>query len=282
MPADADLTRLGRRAWGGLEIVHVVGYFAPEPVQAYVGLGLHHRLAYFAARSAAMGAAGPGLVTATFFVFAPSLVAKALPAAWRIATPETVQQARRDGVAAALHRVLGDPDVTEALQLAREVTQGLTDAGRPLYAAHRELDWPEDPLLALWHAATLVREFRGDGHVAVLTHAGLDPVEALVLGGLVADNTDFLRTTRGWTPDEWRAAEDRLRDRGLLTDVGTLSEDGVTLRRQIETDTDRAAMAGFARLGSVGTARLIELVRPLRDRVLASGVLPEWISSRVR
>lgn len=279
---DAALTALGRRCWATLEPLHVVGYFAPEPADAYVALGLHRRLAYFAARSAAMGPVAPELTTATFYVFAPDLVARALPAAWAIATPAEVQQARRSGVAAALHRILGDPDLPEAVDLAREATRGLTAAGRPLYAAHQTLDWPADPLLALWHAATLLREHRGDGHVAALSIAGLDPVEALITGGLYADNTEFVRTTRGWTAAEWQAGQERLRDRGLLTAAGGLSTAGRELRDQIESDTDRLAGAGFAHLGAEGTERLTELVSPLRDTVLASHVLPDWINSRGR
>jgi hypothetical protein len=281
MPAaDAELVALARRCWGVLEPLHVIGYFAPETTQAYVELGLHHRLSYFAARSAAMGAVGPELTTATFYVFSPALVEQALPRSWSIAAPEDTQRARRRGVAAALSRVLGQPDVSEALELARTVTEGLAAPGRPLYAAHSDLEWPNEPLLALWHAATLVREFRGDGHVAVLTHAGLDPVESLVLGGLFADNTDFVKRTRGWSDEQWGAGQQRLRARGLLDPDGTLTEEGRTFRQRIEDDTDRLAVGGCAHLGADGTRRLIELVTPLRTTVLASKVLPDWISSR--
>lgn len=280
--SDATLIALGRTCWGTLEPLHVIGYFAPEPAEAYVALGLHRRLAYFAARSAAMGPVAPELTTATFYVFAPDLVARALPSAWSIATPAAIQHARRRGVAAALHGILGEPEVREAADLAREATRGLTTAGRPLYAAHRTLDWPTDPLLALWHAATLLREHRGDGHVAALSLAGLDPVEALVTSGLHSDNTEFVRTTRGWTDAEWQAGQERLRDRGLLTSEGELSSAGRELRDQVEADTDRLAGVGFAHLGADGTRRLTDLVAPLRNAVLASGVLPGWISGRGR
>lgn len=271
---------LGRRCWGSLETLHVVGYFAPEPKQAYVDLGLHPRLSYFAARSAAFGAVGPALTTATFYVFAPWLPGKALPASWNVAAPETVQQARRVGVAAALRGILGEPDVAEALTLARRACEGLDSAGRPLYAAHAALTWPDDDLMALWHAATLLREHRGDGHIAVLQSAGIDPVESLVLGGLYASNTDFVRSTRGWSDDEWAAAEDRLRARGLLTEAGSLSEQGRSLRQRIENDTDELAVAGWAHLGADGCRRLYDLVGPLRKQVLASGVPPGWIAAR--
>ena len=291
---DRDLITRSRRAWGGLETLHVIGYFAPETTQAYVALGLHPRLSYFAARSAAMGPVGPELTVATFYVFSPELIRKALPAAWEIATPEHIQAARRAGVLAALRPAIGDAvepaEIAEAAELARQATEGLTgvattEAGRPLYAAHARLDWPEDPLLALWHAATLIREHRGDGHVAVLTGARLDPVEALVLGGLFADNTEFVRRTRGWHEEQWEAAIERLTGRGLLEGAAApadrgLSEEGRALRQRVEDQTDTLATAAFDHLGAERTDRLIELVAPMRKAVLASGVLPGWISGR--
>jgi hypothetical protein len=271
---DDNLLPLSRTACGDLEVLHVVGYFAPQVTQAYVDLGLPKRLAYFPSRAAALGTAGPGLTTATFYVFAPWLVEAALPAAWEVASPEQLVAARRSGMATVLGELLGTPDVREALELAREVCAGLTPQGRPLYAAHAALPWPEDDLLALWHAATLVREHRGDGHISVLQVAGIDPVEATVLGGLYSSTTRFLRKTRGWSDEEYDAATDRLRDRGWLDDAGDFTKTGRTARQQVEDDTDRLAVEGWARLGVEGTVRLHDLVRPLRTTVLAAGLLP--------
>ena len=271
---DAELTSLSRKAWGDLEVLHVVGYFAPEVRNRYVELGLHPQLSYFPARAAAFGTAGPGLTTATFYVFAPWLVEAALPSAWETVTPGRLVEARRAGMAEALGTILGTPDVSEALAIARDVCDGLAPQGRPLYAAHAELPWPEDDLLALWHAATLIREHRGDGHVSVLQHAGLDPVEATVLGGLFSSSTGFLRKTRGWSDEEYAAATDRLRDRGWLDGESGFTEAGRAARQQIEDDTDRLAVEGWAHVGVDRTARLHELVRPLREQILQAGVLP--------
>ena len=272
--AMTDLLPVSRRAWGDLEVLHVVGYFAPEVTEAYVDLGLHPRLAYFPARAAAFGPAGPGLTTATFYVFAPWLVAAALPAAWETATPEQVVAARRLGISASLRGLLGSPDVGEALDIAREVCAGLSPQGRPLYAAHADLPWPDDDLVALWHAATLVREHRGDGHLAVLQVAGIDPVEATVLGGLYSSTTSFLRKTRGWSDEEYDAATGRLRERGWLDGDGGFTAAGRAARQRVEDDTDRLAVEGWEHIGVERTARLHELVRPLREQVLQAGVLP--------
>ncbi|NUS50177.1 MAG: hypothetical protein HOQ22_03945, partial [Nocardioidaceae bacterium] len=174
--------------------------------------------------------------------------------------------------------VLGEPDLAEAVGLAREVCAGLGAAGRPLYAAHADLPWPDDDLTAIWHAGTLVREHRGDGHVAVLQQAGLDPVEATVLGGLHSGTTRFLRKTRGWTDDEYDAASARLRERGLLDEEGAFTEAGRAFRTTIEDDTDRLALAGWSHAGPAAATRLHELLAPLREQVLASGVLPRSLS----
>ena len=271
---DPELQSVSRKAWGDLETLHVVGYFAPEVTEEYVDLGLHPQLAYFPGRAAAFGEAGPGLTVATFYVFAPWLVEAALPAAWQTTTPEKVVAARRTGMSRALGRTLGTPEVSEALAIARDVCAA--NSGRPCgnNAAHAELPWPEDDVLALWHAATLVREHRGDGHVSVLQTRGLDPVEATVLGGLWSGSTRFLRKTRGWSDGEWDAATDRLRQRGWLDTDGELTDLGRAERQGLEDDTDRLAVEGWSAVGAERTARLHELVAPLRRTIQASDLLP--------
>lgn len=269
-----QLRSLSRKAWSDLEALHVVGYFAPQVTQRYVDLGLDPRLSYFASRAAAFGEAGPGLTIATFYVFAPGLVEAALPSAWQTVTPPQLVEARRAGMSDALRDVLGEPEVGEALGIAREVCAGLTPQGRPLYAAHAELSWPEDDLLGLWHAATLVREHRGDGHVSVLLANGIDPVEATVLGGLWSGTTRFLQKTRGWRDEEYAAAIGRLNERGWVDADGALTGIGKSERHVIEHDTDRLALEGWAHVGVDATARLHELVAPLREKILASDVMP--------
>ncbi len=276
---DKDLLRQSRRAWGALETVHVVGYFSEETTAEYVALGLHDRLAYFPARAAAMGAVGPRLTEATFYVFAPWLHDAALPAAWDVVSPERMVQARRNGMTKALDRILGAQDVAEPLALARRLCEGLTSPGRPLYAAHAQLGWPHDDLLALWHAATLVREHRGDGHVAVLTSRGIDPVEATLLDGAWSGKDGFLKATRGWSEAEFAAGSARLRDRGWFDEEGVLTDDGRVARDELEAATDAAALAPWEAFGLEDTTRLAELMAPLRRAVLDAGVLPRSVAA---
>ncbi|WP_229074050.1 hypothetical protein [Actinoplanes sp. DH11] len=270
-----------RLAWRVTEPLHAMVYFAPEAVQAYAQAGVQDaRAGYFASRAAAFGPCGPGVVTATFYNFNPALVARALPSVWATTSPAAMVAARLEGAGAALTRglgaeVLSGPEVAEAASLARVAAQAATrwPQGRPLFAAHAELDWPQEPHLVLFHAQMLLREFRGDGHVAALLAAGVSGLEAIVLhvaSGEVDER--FLRGSRGWSRDEWAAAQDGLRARGLL-DGTELSGEGRRLRAEIEERTDRLAEPAYRELGEQGCLRLAELARPLSRTVAKAGML---------
>jgi hypothetical protein len=269
-----------RRAWRVTEPIHAIVYFVPEAPSRYERFGLDALEGYFASRAAAMGPVGAGPVTATFYNFKPSLVARMLPAVWERATPAEMLEARLDAAGAALTRglgadVLASPEVAEAAGLARRAAEaaGRWPQGRPLFAAHAELPWPRAPHLVLWHAQTLLREFRGDGHVAALLNAGVSGLDAMILhvasGG--ADER-LLRGTRGWRTAEWQEAADGLRARGLLDDDG-LTDDGRRLRAGIEASTDRLAAPAYDAIGTDACVRLAELTRPLSRTLVKAGML---------
>jgi hypothetical protein len=271
-----------RKTWRTLEPIHGMVYFAPEAVEAYAALGIGGTDGYFASRAAAMGPVGAEVVIATFFNFAPDLVRHAIPAVWTIATPEQIVAARHDAAATMLRRVLeGVPDVDEehvgeAATLARRAATEATrwPEGRPLFAGHAALDWPDDPLLVLWHAQTLLREFRGDGHIAALTAEGVDAVEALILHAATGEvPAAILQGSRQWSDDEWSAGRERLRSRGWLDADGELTEDGLAHRRWVEDRTDALAAPAYAPLGEDGCARLRELCRPWSKAIVTSGGL---------
>ncbi len=271
-----------------LETLHALGYFVPEVDAEIAALGIRSgRAAYFASRSAAMGRVGPGTVTATFLVFNPALVAKVLPPAWQAASPEAVVAARLRGIDAAYRRLLGEevltaPEVAEAAELTRTAVAACDPGGRPLYAGHADLDWPVEPHLALWHGLTLLREFRGDGHVVAALSAGLTGLEALVTH--TATGRGFTeaaaKATRGWSEEEWRAAVSALAGRGLMTGDGTLTEAGTALRAEVEAATDERAAAPWDALGQVGTARLAEIGKPLVRRAIENGAFPDGVFAR--
>lgn len=272
---------LARHAWRVTEPLHGMIYFVPEAHERYAALGITGRAGYFASRAAAMGPVGAEPVVATFFNFNPALVTAALPAAWEKATPEAVLAARLEAAGAALIRGLGDaahgPDLAEAAELARRAAQAATayPEGRPLFAAHAALAWPEQPHLILWQAQTVLREFRGDGHVAALLLAGLSGLEALVLHAASGEVPErFLRRSRGWSEEQWAGAVEDLRGRGLIEgDEPALSEAGRAQRAWIEAATDRLAAPAYAALGAEGCSRLAELTRPLSRAVVAAGLL---------
>lgn len=259
-----------------LETLHVLTYFAPETAQAYAALGHKGMQGYFASRSAPMGAVDGQVTLATFYGFAPTPTLRSVPSCWQKADPATTLDARHAGTLAALRRCVGQVDageLDEAVELVRVACQPLTTAGRALYAGHAGLPWPDEPLLALWHGATLLREHRGDGHVMSLVHHGLDPVEAIVSYGAATSGNRFLRATRGWTDEEWAAGEQRLRARGLLAEDSTLTVDGTAVRTAVEADTDRLGAVGWQHLGDERAGRLGDLVRPWARAVVDSGAL---------
>jgi hypothetical protein len=263
--------------WRALEPYHAVTYFVPESRAATDALGTKGGwMSYFGLRAAPLGPVPAEVVTALFYNFHPDRVARAIPAAWQAASPADFLAARLRAVDEALRRLLGPAigsgELAEAAELAREAAQAAPTAGRALAAANATLDWPTDPHLALWQAQTLLRESRGDGHVAALVAAGLDPCETLVVfaaDGMV--EAESLRDRRGWSVAEWSAATGRLAARGLLDPAGELTEAGAGLRAWVEERTDEGAMSSWDALGEQRCDRLVELTAPLVAQVVAGG-----------
>ncbi len=284
-----------RRMWRMFEPVHTVTYFAPEPLDAFVRAGLRgFWRGYFAGRAAPVGAVGAAPVVASFFSFAPSMVARAVPAVWELITPQDALQVRSDGAVAALRRLLGidagekvPAQAAAAADLLLGVIDGLDGAGRPLGAPNAALPVPDEPLARLWHAATVLREHRGDGHVAALVAAGLDGCEALVLRTAAdrapaADPSDALtvpswprekiQPARGWTDEQWDQAAARLAGRGLIDADGVATADGAAAHRAAEQATDLAAARPWTALGPAGIEELADALAPIARA--SAAVLP--------
>lgn len=267
-----------RTIWSLFERVHAVTYFAPQARAAYEAAGLRgYWRGYFAGRAAPLGPVGPGPVYAMFFGFHRSMVERAFPDVWRRLAPTGALRARQEGARRALAETLDgvvSADATgEAADLLREAASGLDVAGRPLAAANADLPWPEDSLAVLWHAATVLREHRGDGHVAALVTAGLDGCEALAWRAAVDSDRRVLQPNRGWSDEEWEAAVRRLVDRGWLGVDGSPTPAALAARDQIERTTDELAAAPWRRLGAERTGRLATLLRPIA--VAAAQHLPQ-------
>ncbi|MBW1601975.1 hypothetical protein JJV70_07585 [Streptomyces sp. JJ66] len=277
--------RAGRRCHHAINPLHSTVYFSPDAAGELAALGVTDRsAAYFVSRAAAMGAVGPGTVAATFYSFSYDLIARHLPAAWETATPQQVLAARLRGADRTLRRLLGEEavaskDLAEAAQLALRAAEACERGARPLYAAHADLPVPGEPHLALWHAATLLREHRGDGHLAVLMGAGLTGLEAQVSHSATGKGMTpkWAMRSRGYAQEDWDAAAGRLRERGVLDASGELTEAGVALRREIEAETDRRDRAPYEHLGATGVARLTELGNAFSLAAFEAGAFPDGV-----
>ncbi|WP_371483024.1 hypothetical protein [Kitasatospora sp. NBC_00315] len=263
----ADLVHPARALWWLFEPVHAVTYFSPEGRAAYEAAGLRGSWrGYFAGRAAPLGAVDAPPVTAAFFSFAPSMVERALPDVWSRATPEAALAARTTGAAAALERLLEHvkPEQIERVtdRLERAAAE-LDCAGRVLAAANAALPRPEGVLGRLWQATTVMREHRGDGHVAALVGAGLDGCEALVVRCSLDVRRDSMQPYRGWTDEEWDAATERLVERGWLTGRGTITECGRIRHQSLEAATDLAAARVWEGCRRAELDRLVEDLRPI-------------------
>ena len=263
---------IAHKTWRTVEPLHGMIYFVPEAAEAYARLGITSTAGYFASRAAPMGAVSADVVIATFFNFNPELVRSAIPDAWDRATPADLIAARFSAVDAACRRILGH-EVVESSDMVRAAALARTAAeeaarhveGRPLAAGHADVAWPSEPHLQLWHAQSILREFRGDGHVALLVIHGLSGLEALVTHAAAGDvPARILLATRAWSEDAWQRAADDLRQRGWLESGDELrfSASGAPRRQEIEDGTDALSSVPYQALGEDGCTELRALVRP--------------------
>jgi hypothetical protein len=253
---------------------------APEAATASKAAGLPRGpMGYFAGRAAPMGAVSAEVVIATFYTFQPALVRSCIPAAWSFTTPEVLLEHRLAGTDAALRRVLGDevvtgPQVAEAAELARAAAEACQPEGRALFAGHASLPWPDEPHLNLWHSLTLLREHRGDGHLMALQIAGYSGCEALLMHVAVGGVPRAFVGTRAWTPEQWAAAADSLRSRGLIDADEVATEAGRAHREAVEEQTDLLSVQPLEVIGADGALRLRELVKPM-SVTIAAGLYPQ-------
>lgn len=279
-----DASTAGRSA-RALELLHSLTYFVPESQTGLEEAGLTGRACYFAGRAAPLGAVGAGVVAATFYNFNREAIEPFVPEAWSIVSPERIMEIRYRAVNDAYTRLLGadvisSPAMAEAAELASIAASHIPgDDGRPLYSAYAELDWPETPHLRFWHALTLLREHRGDGHIAALQTAELSGIQALITHTATGKGfeKEFARKRRGWSEEQWNDGVDTLRDREILDSEGRLTEHGSDLRALVEDITNDLALAPWAALGEDGAARLVEFGSPWRDSVIEQGVFPDGV-----
>ncbi len=265
-----DVAGTARRMWTLFEPLHAVIYFSAEGRSAFEEAGLRgFWRGYFAGRAAPLGPVGAAPVTASFFNFAPAMVGRALPGVWQLISPADALAVRASGAVGALHRLTSDAasgvasaDIGAAADMLMKAADGIDCSGRVLAAANAALPVPAEPLARLWHAATLLREHRGEGHFAALVAAGIDGCESIVLRAGQDMDRAQLQPLRGWTDEEWVAAAARLAGRGWLDSAGRITPGGADVRRAVEAATDRAAARPWARLGPAAAEELAALLAP--------------------
>lgn len=244
-----------RRLRDAIEPIAMVHVHSEEARQQYEAIGLDRFAGYVLGRAGVLGLPPSSLVVATFGVFAPETLAATYESALTSASVPDVLAAKQAGATRCLHRVLGDPgrEVEEAVAVLRAGIDRAEPLGKPLFAGHLALDWPGDAWGRLWHATNLLRELRGDAHIAALVASSIGPLEANLLTEarvgleLETDGRRSLRSrsgqytrTRGWTGAQIEEAVADLVDRLVLTTHGGLTERGRDLRDDIEDATETA------------------------------------------
>jgi hypothetical protein len=287
MSVAPPILSFSRRTWMTLEPIHAVVYFSPLAAPAYEAIGLVGREGYFASRTAPMGAMSAEVVQAVFYNFSPDVVRGAIPSAWTKASVQTILDTRHTIVRETLAKFASDhvhsADTQIAAGLAKELALSATERldGRPLFSAHAALPWPTDdePAMVLWHAQTLLREFRGDGHINLLAAEGLSGLDAHITHIATGQMpVDMMRGTRAWSEDVYQSAVDSLVARGLVQrgDAGVLllTDSGLAQRQRIEDRTDELAAGPYEKLGEEGCATLRRTARPLSAALVDAGLSP--------
>lgn len=263
-------TSTARRLHALVEPIAATIFFSPEAEQAYGALGLDPTQGYVCSRSAPMGRVTADVVVAVFYSFDPAMIRAALR--WDLVDPASILAARMDAAAATMRRLLMDddgtlPDLSRIVDAMHDVVRACRPEGRPLAAAHASLPWPDDEPTALWHAATTLREYRGDGHVAVLQSHGIDAAEALVLDEAWSGRPPAYYAYRQTEDAALSRARVALRERGFIDGDGALTDGGAKFREMIEIDTDRLAWAPFSTVDQQRLDDAIQDLMPLVARI---------------
>ena len=270
------MNSIARRMFELVEPIGVIPYSADEPNEAMFALGFtDYWDTYFAGRAAPLGVTPAEVVDALFYNFAPGEVARHIPDVWLTTTPEAAIAARRIGCTKALRRILGDhvdaPAFARATDLLLTAATSAPLEGRPMYAALRAIPIPDDEVARLFHAASLLREHRGDGHIAALMVEGVGGLEAHVLSALdMGMPAQSFGRIHHLPTVQLVTVIDGLHDRGLIGDDGWLSEQGRAVKQRVEALTDDLAAKPYERLQPGELDELMSALEPLAAKLLAA------------
>ncbi|GAA1042599.1 hypothetical protein GCM10009557_68970 [Virgisporangium ochraceum] len=273
------MATIARRMFELLEPICLVTYFADECNEELAALG--HRTywdGYFASRAAPLGRVPAQVVHAAFYSFAEGEAARHIPSAWETIPPEASIAARERGSAASLRRILGEEmagsaGLVRAADLTTRAATGAPTAGRVMYAGMRTLAVPGDPVARLRHSATMLREHRGDGHVAALVGERIGGTEAHVLSalGMGIYPAESFGRIHHLPKDRLAAVMEGLRDGRIVDADGRLTDAGRETRGRIEARTDDLAAAPFDALPPAELAELDRELEPITATLVAAG-----------
>ena len=270
------MNALARRMFELVEPIGMIPYAADEPNEAMFALGFtNYWDTYFAGRAAPLGLAPADVVDALFYNFAPGEVARHIPKVWDTTTPEGAIAARRAGCVRALRRILGDhveaPAFARAAELLTKAAISAPTEGRPMYAALRAVPAPTEPVARLFHAASLLREHRGDGHIAALMVEDVGRLEAHVLLALdLGTPAEKFGRIHHLPPAQLAAVIEGMRDRNLIGEDGSLSEAGRAVKQRVEALTDDLAAEPYEGLEPDELDELMATLEPLATLLLAA------------
>ena len=274
------MNSMARRMFELVEPIGVIPYAADEPNEAMFALGFtNYWDTYFAGRAAPLGIVPAEVVDALFYNFAPGEVARHIPKVWNVTTPEAAIAAREAGCVNALRRILAEqvdsPAFARATELLMQAATSAPVEGRPMYAALRALPIPDDVVARLFHAASLLREHRGDGHIAALMTEGVGRLEAHALLALAMDMpVEKFGRVHHLPAAQLAAVIDGMRERGLIGDDGWLSQSGHAVNQRVEALTDDLAARPYEILTPDELDELMAALEPLAALLLAAQDLP--------
>jgi hypothetical protein len=267
---------IARRLFELVEPIGVIPYSSDEANEALFALGFtNYWDVYFAGRAAPLGLVPAEVVDALFFNFAPGEVARHIPTVWRTTTPQAAIAARDAGCVNALRNILADhvgtPAFARAADLLTKAATGAPVEGRPMYAALRALPVPDEVVARMFHAASLLREHRGDGHIAALMVEGVGGLEAHALYALAMGMpaAKFGRIHH-LPPAQLGAITEGMRARGLIGEDGWLTGEGRAVHDRVEAATDRLAMRPYEALSAAELDELMDALDPLANVLVAA------------
>lgn len=273
-PAPPPATTAARRLRDVLAPIGEHAIWSPRTNEVLDKLGLGFVPAYLWGRAVGLGDPPGEVVAAAFGVYEPRLVTAVYEHARRQCGRAGFLAAREEATIASLSDILGDVDVTGSVAVLRRGVEAADNCGRALFSGLNSLDWPDDPVGQLWRACDLLREHRGDSHMAVWIAAGLGPVAVNLLTELWLGMPLGVYTAmrRGWPEADIVSAVAELEARGLVSGA-EITAAGRVFRDQLEDRTDALEQPVVDAMGE-DFEPVIQALDTWSTTIAASGAFP--------